>query len=64
MDQFLSALYFGKKKDVEFRAPDNPNEILNSYLRDNANFVTPGDLYRATNLDRLGDLDLAEVKNG
>ncbi len=61
MEQFLSALYFSKKRDNEFTNPENSNEILKSYLKDNANFVTPGDLFRATNLMHIGDLDLEEI---
>jgi len=61
MDKFLSAMYFGKKKNGEFTVPENSNKILNSYLKNNANFVTPGDLSRATNLQKLGDLDLEKI---
>ena len=61
MDQFLSAFYFGKKKDSEFVTPENANEILDSYLRDKANFVSPGDLYRSTSFDILGDLDVTDI---
>ena len=64
MDQFLSALYFGKKKDSEFIAPENANDILDSYLRDKANFVSPGDLFRSSSFDKLGDLDMTDILNG
>jgi len=60
-DRFLSALYFGNKKDSEFIAPDNTNDILDSFFRDNANFVSPGDLYRSDSLKKVGKLNMSEI---
>ncbi|NMH28727.1 C40 family peptidase [Flavobacterium silvaticum] len=54
LDKFVFALATTVNPATEMLT--SPPLILRDFLSANANFVTPGDFYRATNLQNLGDI--------
>jgi len=56
LDLFIVANYHANSMNKTFAIPNNVNDILHSFIHDNANFVSPGDLYKANNLQLIGYL--------
>ncbi len=56
LDNFIGNHYQHKNGITTQNLVSSNNEILSSFIHDNANFVTPGDLFNATNLQYIGNL--------
>jgi hypothetical protein len=58
LDMFITAHYFANILQASNKTPSNDFnlEIIKSFYQTNANFVTPGDLFRAKNLELIGTI--------
>ncbi|MCK4665430.1 hypothetical protein KAU33_01690 [Candidatus Dependentiae bacterium] len=56
LDNFITSFYTVKNITKSFELPYNLNKVLESFKSVNADFVTPGDLFKAINLQYIGDL--------
>ncbi|MFK5855270.1 MAG: YiiX/YebB-like N1pC/P60 family cysteine hydrolase [Bacteroidota bacterium] len=56
MDIFMTSYNHLINKNKSFTQPKSMNSIINDFIHDNANFVTPGDLFKAKNLLNIGNL--------
>lgn len=54
LDKYLIASTSAKEFEASFRR--STAQVVSKFVRENANFVTPGDFLRATNLQKIGDL--------
>lgn len=56
LDLFATANFYAKTRNKAFIAPENVGDILSLFLRTIEDFVTPGDLFKAKNLQNIGNI--------